>query len=119
MRANHDLIAKNIIKHRMENNLTQKTLAELLEIAPNSLSAIECGRKGASINMLLKIANILNLSVDCLLEGNVIHRPHYDEIDLSNECHKNFYEELKYSNIEHNKQILGVMEYYIKNIKTK
>ena len=44
-------------------------LAAKAEISEPYLSNIECGKKKASIEVLIRIANALDTSVDCLLSG--------------------------------------------------
>ena len=53
-------IGTNIKKYRKEKGLTQRELADKLNIATNSLSRYEIGERRPPIDMIEKIAEILN-----------------------------------------------------------
>ena len=53
-----DLIS-NLKKARERANLTQLDLAEKLKTTQSVISAIECGKRKLSYNMLVKMANVL------------------------------------------------------------
>lgn len=52
---------------RKKNNMTQQEIAKLLNISRQSLSQIENERYVINVNMLSKIADILNCTTDELL----------------------------------------------------
>ncbi len=49
---------------RLENRLTQEKLAEMVGIAPSHVKQIEAGSRSPSVEVLYKLARILNFSVD-------------------------------------------------------
>ena len=55
------IFSKNIKFYRMQNNLSQQELAEKCETATNYISEIETGRKFPSIEMIEKLATVLNV----------------------------------------------------------
>ncbi|NLZ54524.1 MAG: helix-turn-helix transcriptional regulator [Thermoanaerobacteraceae bacterium] len=55
---------------RKLNGITQKALAERIDITREHLSAIENGRKYPSISLLKKIAKELNTSIKALISDN-------------------------------------------------
>ena len=56
------------IKHaRTQKEMTQAQLAELTDTSRNHLSLIEAGEKGISLELLISIANALQVSVSDLL----------------------------------------------------
>jgi transcriptional regulator, merR family len=55
-------IGTNIKKYRKEKGLTQRELADKLNIATNSLSRYEIGERRPPIDMIEKIAEILNVT---------------------------------------------------------
>ena len=58
------------IRHlRNMNSMTQLSLAAELNIRNESLSAIEHGRKAASIDLLIDIAQFFDVSLDYLILG--------------------------------------------------
>lgn len=63
------LVSKNIVKFRKENNLTQNDLAEELNISRQSVSKWENGETVPSIDNLVRLSGILNISLDELITG--------------------------------------------------
>jgi DNA-binding XRE family transcriptional regulator len=57
----------NIAKIREQRGLTQVQLAELVGVNKFHISNIERGKASPSVKLLIKIANVLNVSVDDLL----------------------------------------------------
>lgn len=62
-------IAKNIKRFREENNLSQEQLAEKLNIARQSVSKWENGETLPSINNLVILSGLLDVSLDELITG--------------------------------------------------
>lgn len=57
-----------IIKNfRVENNLTQKKLAEMLHLTANNVCEWEKGRSYPSYDILIKLADMMKVSTDYLL----------------------------------------------------
>ena len=61
------MFADNLKRLRVENNLSQKALAEKLNVNFRTVSAWEKSVCEPSIEMLVKIADIFNESIDDLL----------------------------------------------------
>ena len=58
------------VKHlRREQRLTQEQLAAMLNISVEHLRKIELGKRGISIDLLLDLSNVLEVSSDFLLNG--------------------------------------------------
>ena len=70
MKVNFGLIGKRIKEHRQRRNLTQEMLAELIEMSPGYISMVETGRKKASLDTLLSVSKVLNITLNVLLTGN-------------------------------------------------
>lgn len=49
---------------RVENKITQEQLAEMIGIAPSHVKQIEAGNRNPSVEVLFKLAQTLNFSVD-------------------------------------------------------
>lgn len=64
------IFSKNIKFYRMQNNLSQQELAEKCETATNYISEIETGRKFPSIEMIEKLASVLNVPAWAFLYVN-------------------------------------------------
>ena len=54
---------------RKRHGLTQDQLAAQLGISTDHLGKIELGKRGTSIDLLVQLAECLNVSVDFLLNG--------------------------------------------------
>ena len=65
-------IGARIRHHRKLNGLSQEELAEQAETSRVYISNIERGEAAPSLEMLLNIANALNVSADDLLAGNLL-----------------------------------------------
>lgn len=62
-----DTLAKRLKELRIENNYSQYEIADIIGIAQVTYSHYELGRRSVSIQNLVKIAQIYNVSVDYLL----------------------------------------------------
>lgn len=63
-------LGKNIKKARKEQKLSQNELAEKLDISREHLAKIETAKRGISLSLLFKIADILNVSEKDLFDFN-------------------------------------------------
>ena len=82
-------IGRRIRKERERAGLSQAQLAELADSSIQYISLIETAKKKASLQMLLRIAEALDVSVDQLLPVNLPNRQYsYDEelSQLINNC---------------------------------
>ena len=61
------MIDKRIKKLRIENNLTQKDLAISLNLTPKMISFYELRQRTPPSDIILKLADIFNVSTDYLL----------------------------------------------------
>ncbi|MBE5836180.1 MAG: helix-turn-helix transcriptional regulator [Butyrivibrio sp.] len=64
---NYDELGKRIKNLRLEKGLTQENLAEYVGCNTSHISNIENSSTKLSLNVLLAVANALNVSVDYLL----------------------------------------------------
>lgn len=55
-------------EHRKAKKMTQADLAEELGISAEHISHIECGKNGASSNLLIRLSEVLNVSLYTFLE---------------------------------------------------
>ncbi len=70
---NVDLIAigKRIQNQRLALGYTQQFVYEKLDISQNHYSRIENGHVGMSFEILLQISEVLSISTDYILSGNI------------------------------------------------
>lgn len=67
-------IGLKIRNRRKALNITQETIANILDVNASHISNIECGRAHPSLTALVQIANILQCSVDCFLDGEYTYK---------------------------------------------
>ena len=83
-------IGKFIAEKRKEQNLTQMTLAEKLGITDRAVSKWETGRSLPDASIMLQLCEILNITVNDLLSGEVVSMDRYNA-----ESEKNLLEMIK------------------------
>ena len=82
-------VGRRIAKARTEKGYSQAVLAEKANISISHLSNIERGRKSLSAEVLFKIAEALQTSVDSLLFTDIpqVHKEIESQIDINlNNC---------------------------------
>ena len=62
-----EILSKRLKELRIKNNYSQYEIADLIGVAQVTYSHYELGRRSVSIQNLVKIANIYNVSTDYLL----------------------------------------------------
>ena len=62
---------QRIKEQRNRMGLTQEELALRLNIGHIHMNSIECGRKGCSIDLILELSELFNVSTDYLLKGQI------------------------------------------------
>ena len=91
-------IGKFISEMRKEQNMTQKQLAELLNISDKTVSKWECGKGMPDNSILLELCDVLHINVNELLSGEKVSSDNYHRkaeenmlqlIDKSEKEHKN------------------------------
>ena len=60
----------NLKLARIKKRLTQKQLGDLVGVSSSTINRIETGRQVIKVDMLNKLANVLDISVNELLENN-------------------------------------------------
>lgn len=70
--VDYNFLGKEIRKKRLQMQLSQEKIAEVVDISCSFLSCIERGKVVLSVNTLVKIAKALNLSLDYLLLNNPV-----------------------------------------------
>ena len=68
---NYELLGKQIRKQRKLKNYTLEQLAERLEVSTTFIGQIERAKGVPSLETLVKIANVLEVSTDSLLFGDL------------------------------------------------
>ena len=69
MNVNYKQVGARIRERRKLIGCTQEAFAEAIDLSAPFVSHIECGRKKASLDTLVRISVALNVTVDWLLSG--------------------------------------------------
>ena len=56
-------LGKNLKKYRIESNLTQEQLAEIVGIHPTYVGKLEAGKNNPSVKMLFRISRALRIKL--------------------------------------------------------
>ena len=80
-------IGKRIAEGRYRKCLTQEELAEKINSNAGYISNIETGKKRPSLKMLIKIVNLLDISLDYLLVNDFENKQFQDDVRI-NELYK-------------------------------
>ena len=96
------------VKERRQNQgLTQEFIANKLDVNPSHISNIEGGRAHPSLSALVKIANILQCSVDFFISGEYTYK-----IDkgATATLDSQIIDKLKYADIDKKRRILQMID---------
>ncbi|UOE58026.1 helix-turn-helix domain-containing protein [Cytobacillus oceanisediminis] len=75
-----DAFAQNLRKYRTEKNLSMQELADKLSLASKSaISLYETGKRQPTFETLIRISNVLEVSVDDLFYSDNPERLHLDD----------------------------------------
>ncbi len=69
---NNKIIGINVKKYRRAAGLTQEKLAEMLDISTVHMSHIECGHVSMSLEILVRLCEILKVTPNHILNGAYI-----------------------------------------------
>ena len=72
-------IGKRIKLIRKENNMTQKELALKIDVSPPTVTKYENGQLEPNLNILVKISQLFNISIDDLLEINISAKDNFTQ----------------------------------------
>lgn len=89
MMLNFKHIGRQIKKARSNKKITQAALAEQVEMSTTYISHIETAKKQASLEVIVRLANALDVTVDQLLCGHLNSDPleyHTDMKKILSDC---------------------------------
>lgn len=69
MELDYTGIGERIARRRRQNNIKQNILAAQIGISNNYLSSIERGKEKPSLEIIVRICNVLNVTPDYLIMG--------------------------------------------------
>ena len=82
MELDYKAIGKRIKIARINADMTQEHLSDLIELSPSHMSNIETGTAKVSLTTMVRIANALSVTVDDLLCDNLVHAKVQFEQDI-------------------------------------
>ncbi|WP_373262260.1 helix-turn-helix domain-containing protein [Hungatella hathewayi] len=87
---NRKIVGNRIKELRKKKYLTQYQLAELVDVSSVYVSYVENGKRQLSLDNLIKIANVLEVTCDDILVLNQNARAYHSDIeDLLKDCNAN------------------------------
>ena len=100
-------IGLKIKERRQELGITQEQIANSLDVNPSHVSNIECGSANPSLTALVRIANVLECSVDYFISGEYTYK-----IDKNKEkaLDDKIMHKVKYCDIDKKKRILKMID---------
>lgn len=104
---NFKVIGLRIKERRQIQGITQETIANHLDVNPSHISNIECGRANPSLTALVKIANILQCSVDYFIAEEYTFNLDKEQ---TNSIDKEIIDKLKKCNLDKKKKILKIID---------
>lgn len=100
-------IGLKIKERRQALGITQEHIANALDINPSHVSNIECGRANPSLTALVKIANILECSVDYFIGGEYTYK---SDKNKEKSLDDKIMSKLKYCDIDKKNRILKMID---------
>ncbi|MBQ7799098.1 MAG: helix-turn-helix transcriptional regulator [Oscillospiraceae bacterium] len=62
------MLYKNLLNLRIDNDIRQKQIAEILNVSQNTYSQYENGIRALNTETLIKLSDFYNVSIDFLLD---------------------------------------------------
>ena len=100
-------IGLKIKERRQQLGITQEHIANVLDVNPSHISNIECGRANPSLTALVKIANILECSVDYFISGEYTYKINKDKEKTLDD---KIMDKLKYCDTDKKNKILKMID---------
>ena len=73
MALDYESIGKRIKRYRTDKRFSQEELGQVVSVNSQQISNIEAGRRYPSLELIVMIANALDVSADDLLTDNLKH----------------------------------------------
>lgn len=104
---NFNVIGQKIKERRKNLGITQEAIANALNVNPSHVSNIECGRANPSLTALVKIANILQCSVDYFISGEYTYNIDKDKAKTLDD---KIMDKLKYCDADKKNKVLKMID---------
>lgn len=110
MELDNEKLSRQIRKYRLAAKLSQEKLSELCDVTPSTISRIETNTNNCSLELLIRIANALNVGMDQLLFDSL---PAVADAYLT----KDIRAVLDSANAQEKRIILDIMQITLKTIR--
>lgn len=100
-------IGLKIKERRQEQGITQEFIANQLDVNPSHISNIECGRANPSLTILVKVANILQCSVDYFISGEYTYKVDKEKVKTLDD---KIMDKLKYCDGDKKSKVLKMID---------
>lgn len=100
-------IGLKIKERRQAVGITQESIANKLDVNPSHISNIECGRANPSLTALIKIANLLQCSVDYFISGEYTYKVDKDREQTLDD---KIMDKLKYCDSDKKNRVLKMID---------
>ena len=100
-------IGSKIKERRISLKMTQDFIANKLDVNPSHISNIECGRANPSLTALVKIANILECSVDFFISSEYQYKSTEPDTETLED---KILAKLKYCNTDKKQKVLQMID---------
>ena len=101
------VIGLKIRERRKSVGITQEHIAEILDVNASHISNIECGCANPSLTALIKIANILECSVDYFISGEYTYTK---SLSAEQSLDDKILDKLKYCDLDKKERILKMID---------
>ncbi|WP_129596673.1 helix-turn-helix domain-containing protein [Anaerophilus nitritogenes] len=107
------MLGKKLKKLRNQANITQSELSKAVKVTTSSIGMYETGTRKPSYEVLKRIANYFNVSIDYFFEDDKKEQTYQnDEIDTLEEEMKLFYSKVKNLSKADREKILKMIEIF-------
>jgi transcriptional regulator with XRE-family HTH domain len=79
---NYIIVGHRVKESRLQKGISQANLAEQINMSVSYISRIETAKKQASLEALVRISNVLGVTMDHLLKGNQTHDTEEYQVDM-------------------------------------
>lgn len=100
-------IGLRIKERRQDVGVTQEHIANELDVNPSHISNIERGRAHPSLTALIKIANILQCSIDYFISGEYTYKIDKDKVKTLDD---KIMDKLKYCDADKKNKVLKMID---------
>lgn len=77
---NTNTISKNIKKYRLLNNMTQETLAGLLDLDTQYYAQLERGERNFTVEKIVRICSVFHIGIENIIEIEPFEKENTEEL---------------------------------------